>query len=270
MRARGSIGFGLVPSMEAAAHRARLSELCDLVSAGVGTRFFPYYGASYREMMAAVERGDAGIAWLPPLLVLEAVDRKLGSPLVVPVRRGTTSYYAALLVRRGGPRTLAALKGTTVAWVDKESAAGYLVPRAHLASNALDPDRLFARELFLKSHEAVVDAVAAGRADVCATYCTVEPGTHRVLQGGWTQPDGTTTKQVEILTTVGPIPNDALLVADRLPAEVCALLQRWLLSLESARARAIFRETLRADGFQMATSVHYAPLRKLMERTKQG
>ena len=57
-----------------------------------------------------------------------------------------------------------------VAAFDRTSAAGYIVPRIHLAARDIDPTRYFRRELFLRSHAEVVRAVLDGRADIGATY----------------------------------------------------------------------------------------------------
>lgn len=262
-RVHGSTGFGVVPSVDAAANRPRFVEICELLGRATGTPFHPYFGASYRDMLSALSQDDAGLAWVPPLLALEGMEKKLASPLVVPVRRGSTSYYSAILVRPGGPTLLTGLRGCTIAWVDRDSVTGYQLPRAHLASLGMDPDDMFPRELFLKTHEAAVDALVSGRADVCATYCTVEPGSRRSVQGAWTSPDGSSSRPVEVLTTLGPIPNDGLVVSDRMPREAQTSLLRFLLAPDP-RTRELFKLTMRAESFHAATPAHYAHLRRLV------
>src|SRR5206468_2425304 len=100
---------------------------------------------------------------------IELEDEGVASVLAIPARRGMTTYHAAFIVRRGGPKTLVELRGRRAAWVQRDSAAGYLVPRMHLAAQGFDVLRFFSRELFVHAHSGVIDAVVSGDADVGAT-----------------------------------------------------------------------------------------------------
>jgi ABC-type phosphate/phosphonate transport system substrate-binding protein len=87
------------------------------------------------------------------------------------VREDRTEFRSVLFVDAAGPfRKLDDLVGKKIAWVDEASAAGYIVPRLHLAAKGIDPARLFGEELFLRSHHDVVHAVFDGRAHVGASY----------------------------------------------------------------------------------------------------
>ena len=70
------------------------------------------------------------------------------TPLAIPTRRGATVYHAALIVRRDGPKTIEECRGRRATWVQRDSAADYLVPRLHMAAQGLDVLRFFSRELF--------------------------------------------------------------------------------------------------------------------------
>src|SRR4051794_14105571 len=111
------------------AAQALLKELCEIASNVTGTVFYAHHALSYRELADSLEHGDLGIAWMPPIPAIELEDKGIASPLALPFRRGGSTYHSAFIVRRGGPKTLAELQGRRVAWVDRESAAGYLVPR---------------------------------------------------------------------------------------------------------------------------------------------
>ena len=69
------------------------------------------------------------------------------------------------------------------------SASGYVVPRVGLAAVGVDPRVAFAEERFWHSHEAVVRAVVAGRADFGATYAGVGPG-GEITRGSWMDVQG--------------------------------------------------------------------------------
>jgi phosphonate transport system substrate-binding protein len=255
-------GFGIVPSTELQdAGRMLFEELCERASDEANVRFSPIIASDYRELMAMLERGEIGLAWMPPVATIELTEmRRLATCLAIPARRGATVYHAALIVRRGGPRNIEELKGRRAAWVQRDSAAGYLVPRIELAAQGINVLRYFSRELFVHSHPGVVDAVASGDADVGATYCHVEPGTNKVSRGPWTDEDGRALRPIEPIATFGPIPNDALVASMELPTPARTGLTRWLLDLDP-RARDLFERILGAHDFRVPSPDHFDALR---------
>lgn len=261
---RTSYAFGIVRSLESSSTRAKLGEICDALSQALGVVVFPHVSVAYRELADLIDRGQLGFAWVPPLLAIDREDRKLIVPVALPVRRGTTSYYAAIIARRGTLRTLDDLHGVRMAWVDKSSAAGYVVPRMHLVGAGFDVQTLFASESFAHTHDGVVDAVVSGRADAGAAFCTIDPRTQRVLQAGWTAADGTAQKPVDVLALAGPIPNDGVFAASSVPEELRNKLLEILLAPDPGLREAL-DAVLRAETFRAATSAHYDPLRRLMK-----
>jgi phosphonate transport system substrate-binding protein len=253
-------GFGIVRSNDWGQGQSPFEELCALASGAAGVRFEPVVAASYAELTAALADGEVGLAWLPPVPTIDLETRGTASVLAIPARRGSTTYHAAFIVRRGGPKTLAELRGRRAAWVQRDSAAGYLVPRMHLAAQGFDVLRFFARELFVHSHLGVIDAVVSGEADVGATFCSVDAPSGKVLRSGWQDEDGQSIRPVEVLTTMGPIPNDALVAHAELPAAARAALTRWLLTLDG-RAKQIFEGMLGSGDFRVPAPNHFEMLR---------
>ncbi len=267
---RASFGFGIVRAVDAASARAKLTEACEQLSRALGVVVFPHQAVSYRDLADGIERGTLGFAWLPPMLAIELEDRRQIEPVALPVRRGTTSYHSAIVARRGSAKTLDDLRGKRMAWVDKASAGGYVVPRMHLVGAGFDVRNLFASEMFVGTHDAVVDTLLAGRADVGATFCTVDPRSHRVVQAGWTAADGTAHKPVDVVALAGPIPNDAIFAHVSVGLDLRAKLLSVLTSPD-AKAREAIDAVLRAEAFRPATSAHYEPLRRMIATaTRRG
>lgn len=255
-----SWGFGMVRSNDWGQGLTPFEELCALASAASGLKLSPVVSASYAELTAAILDGEVGLAWLPPIPTIELETRGAASVLAIPARGGSSTYHAAFIVRRGGPKSLPELRGRRAAWVQRDSAAGYLVPRMHLAAQGFDVLRFFARELFVHSHFAVIDAVVSGEADVGASFCTLDAPTGRVTRSAWQDEHGQSLRPVEVLTTMGPIPNDALVAANEVPAAARAALTRWLLTLDG-RARQIFDTMLGSGDFRVPAENHYEVLR---------
>lgn len=266
MRPRGTIGFGLARALDFHASLGQMAELCDLLSRAVGAVFYPHHALSYRELASGLERGELGLAWTPPVTAIEILDLKLATLLVTPVRRGSTLYHSAMLVRPGGPATVAELKGKRVAWVDRESAAGHLVPKMHLATLGCDPGSFFAQEIFAGSHIGVVEALVSGRVDGCATFCKLDGG-GRPVQGGWTGSDGKAIRPVEVLVTIGPVPNDAIMASSTLDAELRSRILRWFLDPPAPRAKQLLADLVRAESCLAVGPAHYEPLRRLMQQS---
>lgn len=253
-------GFGIVRSIDWSEGKASFEDLCELASAAAGITFDPVVTGSYDELAAAIRDKEVGLAWLPPVPTIDLQARGLASVLAIPARRGATSYHAAFIVRRGGPKTLAELRGRRAAWVQRDSAAGYLVPRMHLAAQGFDVLRFFSRELFTHSHSGVVDAVCSGDVDVGATFCNVDVATGRVVRSMWQDDNGTSIRPIEALATMGPIPNDALVASSEVPAAARSALTRWLLTLDG-RAKEIFDALLGSGDFRVPAPNHYEVLR---------
>jgi phosphonate transport system substrate-binding protein len=253
-------GFGIVRSNDWSDGKTPFAELCALASEAAGVRFEPVMTSSYDELAVAIREGEVGLAWLPPVPTIELEARGAASVLAIPARRGATTYHAAFIVRRGGPKTLAELRGRRAAWVQRDSAAGYLVPRMHLAAQGFDVLRFFSRELFVHSHNGVVDAVVSGDADVGATFCSVDVPTGKVLRSSWQDEHGVSIRPIEAIATMGPIPNDALVAASEVPAGARSSLTRWLLTLDG-RAKEIFERLLGSGDFRVPAPNHYEMLR---------
>src|SRR5262245_54622408 len=93
------------------AGRSLFQELCEVLSEATSISFRPVITPGYRELAGSLERGDLGLAWLPPIPTTDLESRGLTTVLAIPSRHGTTSYHSALIVRRGGPQTIDDLKG---------------------------------------------------------------------------------------------------------------------------------------------------------------
>jgi ABC-type phosphate/phosphonate transport system substrate-binding protein len=265
----------------------------------LGTIFVPHHPATYGELVERCERGDLALAWVPPIATARLQASGAVSVLALPVRRGAVCYRAALITQEGGPAALADVKGATIGWVDRESCSGYVMPRLFLAASSLDIKQLFAREIFLGSHSAVVDAVVSKRVEVGATFCAVEassgdrgslasiapppaaPPPARNRQSvrppttsgtfpswTWSGHDGKPNPSVRLLAATGPIPNDAVIVSSQLPVEMRSKLLRWFLDLKDERAKKFCGDLFGAGAFRVAAPEHFLALQQMMRAAR--
>jgi phosphonate transport system substrate-binding protein len=205
---------------------------------------------SYAALEAALSAGHAQLAWVPPILLADGDDTRL-EPLVTSLRGGTAEYCSVLFVRADSDvYTLADLRGSKVAWVDRCSAAGYLLPRMHLIAEGLRLDSLFAHEFFLGSHDAVVRAVFDGSVDVAATFGGPPSSAGRDAdeRSGFNQIEPR--KPVRVIFRSAPVPSDAVVCDASLPNDLRIRVTTALLHLGTfAVGRMVTRRLFGADGF---------------------
>ncbi|MEB2313041.1 MAG: PhnD/SsuA/transferrin family substrate-binding protein [Sorangiineae bacterium] len=255
-----ALDFGIVANSERT--ELALGQFCRSLSLASGVELRPCVVSSYEALSQALLMGDIQLGWTAPLLAVGLEDRGAAIPLVVVVRGVRAGYHSALFVRSDSPhRRLEELDGLTAAWVSRQSASGYFVPRWHLASLGVDVQRAFRREIFCASHEEVVEAVASGSADIGATHVGLEPLGGELASAPWIDL-GMTPGSMRVLLLVGPIPGDLIVASPAVPVAERQRLTAALLGFRDdhdALALALFQATR----FEPAPEDHLALLRRL-------
>ncbi len=248
--------------------REHVDTFCRALAAATGLDVTGIGLWHYHRLLEAMETGDVDLAWLPPILAAQAAYDGRAIPIAVPVRGGVSSYSTALFVDERSPvRSPHDLVGARAAWVDRQSVSGYLLIRAHLRSLGLMPERAFASDRFLGSHEAVVHAVMEDTADVGATFIHLDerPGRRepRILRAGWGD------ARMRVIAHAGPIPSDVVSASTRLAAADARLVQDALLHGRHAALRAASLALLGADVFVTPVATHLRALALLLPRLEE-
>ncbi len=238
-----------------------LTELCSELRREMERPTSGHLMISYDELLSAAERDDFHLMWLPPLVARKAISSGSATALAVPVRAGSTGYATALFTRDDSDiRRVDELEGKRVAWVDENSLAGYVLPRALLRGRGLQVDSLFAEEKLLGSHEAVVAAVCKGEVDVGATFARIERddgGTEMVTS------KALASKPTRILAHHGPVPADLLAVGREVDAKTRDRLRRVLVTQPDAELTQVSCRLLECDGFELLDPLHLRVLDEL-------
>jgi phosphonate transport system substrate-binding protein len=254
-----SVRVGIAFASHASELRARLDQFCAALGAALGLRASGLGVWHYHRLLEALEMGDIDVAWLPPILAAQAVARGRVLPIALPVRDGAAFYSTALFTRPDARwRSAADLSGARAAWVDRRSAAGYLVIRAHLRRAGLDLDKAFGADQFHGAHDAVARAVHEGDADVGATFAHFDPKTGAVLRGGWGD------LPVRVIERAGPIPSDVLAIGTHVPEPLRAAIQAALVGGEHRPIAAAAAALFSAESFLAPQSEHLEPLQGLL------
>jgi len=260
-----SLTVGMAITTDPEATRGLLDQFCEALSDATGVPVKSRAVWHYHHLLDGLADREIDILWLPPIVAMRAAAVGRVIPIALPLRNGSCFYRAVLFARRDSPlETVADLDGVRAAWVDRQSASGYLGIRAHLIAMGLELEEVFGSDLFLGTHDGVSGAVRDGEADVGATFCHLDEsksdGDVLVPQrGGWGE------TPVRLLSCSAPIPSDVMACDNRLPSLARRLVQSALIESQNSDLQQAARALLGAEGFVIPKDAHLAPLRGLLE-----
>jgi phosphonate transport system substrate-binding protein len=249
----GRTRLGVIPLGDGG--EARLRAFLTALSSVLETEIDLHQAADYRALASAVEQGLVQYAWLPPLAAARAVRSGSITPVAVAVRHGVTSYLTGLVtLESSAVRSLADLRGLRAAWVDRESASGYVVIRAALRAQGVSLVDAFREDLFVRNHAEVARALESGRADVGATCFNVASGAVQIGRSKYTGLNGTPLPDVRILAQAGPIPSDAFAAHKSVSPIALGKLDTALVGARPANLFEAAKGLMFADAFQRPDS----------------
>ncbi len=260
---RTTLRFGLIPRGDegSESERAFVAAAAEALERDVEV----HRAADYRVVLTGLEQQLVDFAWLPPLVGGRALRAGLIDPVAIVMRYGDTEYRTALITRADSRiHELKDLRGVRVAWVDRESASGYVVLRAALMKAGVHLTDAFAHEVFLRSHAAVARAVMKGDVDVGATCGHVDKDGVRFARSPFAGDGGLSDTDLRAVFTAGPIPSDLFAVRRGVAPGIRLGIERALLQGLPARMQAAARALVHGDSFEIPTPEHRRMLEALL------
>ena len=202
----------------------------------------------------AVLGGAVDLAWAPPLLCGRAEPS--ARLILRAIRAGRSTYRAALVGRRADRLAPAGLSGKRAAWVDPYSTAGYLLPRAFLRSQGVDPDRDLAAKRSWGSYRDALLAVVSGQADFAPIFAA--GGDPEFIRTALADQIGPEARLLGPFALTGEAPNDGLVATQRLGEAEARQLVAGLVS--PGPIPSILLDVCEADAFELAPPGTYATL----------
>lgn len=137
--------------------------------------------------------------------------------LVTQERDGSTSYIAVMYVRAdSGITSLEQMRGRSMAWADPNSASGFLIPRAALRQQGVNPESYFGRTGFAGGHEQAIVAVLGRQFDAGVTWASSvgeeSEGFARGMLRATAEKGLLNMRDIRIIWRSGPIQNGPLVV----------------------------------------------------------
>ncbi|MBX3188900.1 MAG: PhnD/SsuA/transferrin family substrate-binding protein [Labilithrix sp.] len=253
--------FGMVVASGAEGLGAKVEKLLRWTSKQTGVEISLGEAPSYEQLAKEVRASRVDVAWLPPIVRLRLGGEvsALGSIL----RDGRITYETALIVRKDSKaKTIAQLKDARAGWVDRWSAAGFVLPRVNLALFGIDPRTFFRTETFFGSHRGVVEALRDGACDVAGTYAQADVK-GKVKGGSWSEIEGA---DVRVLATFGAIPPDVIATrADLAEGHVSAIRDSLRAASVDEQGRRLLRAVFGGEAFVEDMAKSYESLARALD-----
>lgn len=226
-----------------------------------------YISKNYEDLVDAMKDRKIDFAFFTAKTFVDA-ETKAGAKVLLKKVWTQPFYHAALIGHAGGklPRgpvtRLKDIKGKKIAFVDRDSASGYLYPMVFLRKNGF-AEKDFSEILWTGHHAASVEKLANGDADVIATFADDE----KARTGAWTKFHPQGKLAVKVLWVSEPIPNDPFAVRqefyNRYPMVTHSLMMALIDVFEKKRDR--FAGLLGTKELVPATSRQYDPVREMVK-----
>jgi phosphonate transport system substrate-binding protein len=260
-RVKSSLRLGLIPLGADAGAMDRVSAFAAGFGSAVGAPIELHKAADYRALVAAFEQGLVDCAWLPPLTAARVMRGAIAVPAAIAVRNGTTSYMTGLLsLKSSGIASAAQLNGVRAAWVDRESASGYVLIRAALKAKGVSLVDAFREELFVRSHAEVARALHEKRADVGATCFNFTDRGIEIARSGY---DDLANDAVNVVAHAGPIPSDIFALHRSVAINMLPKVQSVLVDGHRAAAHDAACGLMHSDGFARPNAAHVRMIESL-------
>ena len=210
--------------------------------------------SSYDDVVTTLKSGDAGFAILPPYLFLDARRATPGlRPLATKMIDGSTGSDGVIVVAESSSATdLRGLKGSTFCYPDKKSTTGWLLARATMRKQKVDPDVDLVTHIS-GNHTQVLRDVTSGVCVAGATY-----------SGGYLAADraGIPVGRVRTLMITGRSPQDMVVAAPATSSADQELMLKALLAIDPMRS--LGQDTVgtleRISGFAVPRLAEYEAL----------
>lgn len=139
---------------------------------GMKVEFTPV--TDYAAIVEALGTKKIDMAWLGGLTYIQAKLRTNGAAIPIIQRAEDEKFTSVFIVpANSNLKSLADLKGKTIAFGSPASTSGHLMPRYFLIQAGINPDKDFKNVAFDGAHDATVAFVGSGRADVGALNSSV-------------------------------------------------------------------------------------------------
>lgn len=248
--------IGLVPEYDVFELRRSYQPLIRYLSHRLGRRVETVTLGTYEAVLLDFQDKQIDGAFLGALTAFLAMDRFDARVVAKPQRMdGTSTYQGVLFVRKDSPiQSLDQLPGHSIAML-RATTAGSLYPLAEMAKRGYLDRTDAPRFAWMGTHDEVIEAVIAGRAEVGAVKS--------VRLNSFEQAHGD--KIIRRLATSPAVPNNALILRSDIAEQWGAKLTQVLLEMDQDPAGQEALKTLGVTRFVPCATQEYDVLFEMIE-----
>ncbi len=187
--------------------------------------------SGYSTVLKAIRDGTVDGAFLGSFATALAIEKLGVEPLARPVwLDGSASYRGLILVRKeAGIHSVKQMKGRRLVFVDSMTFGGYIFPLAYLRRHGVeDPETYFQSSYFAGSHDAAIQSLLDGKAEVGCSKNTI------FFRQAKEKPE--IMKSLEVLAESPEVPSNALAVRKDLPDSLRSAIRATLMEMENRAA----------------------------------
>lgn len=250
-----SIIIGLLPEMNVFKQKQRFEPLAAYLSERMGITVKLSILSRYGNIIERMKEEEIDGAFLGSFTGALAISQLGVVPLARPVNMdGTSTYYGHIFVRKDSSiKTVADMKDKTLALVERATTAGYVFPLAWFKRQGVkNIDTYFNEHFFVGSHDAAIDAVLNGEADVGAAKNTI----YERMQEAHPRIED----ELVILASSPRVPSNSLCVREGLPEQYKVQLKNLLLGLHQDEKGISVLKKLGAEHFVATSKEDYQPV----------
>jgi phosphonate transport system substrate-binding protein len=247
--------IGLIPEMNVFNQMERFQPLAEYLTKKTGVRVKITILSRYGNIVDRFVTDKMDGAFFGSFTGALAIEKLGVEPLARPVNvDGSSTYHGYIFVRKdSGIRSVRDMKGKKMAFVEKATTAGYIFPVAYLRQNGVaDIDSFFGEYYFAGSHDAAIQAVLDGRADIGAAKHSI----YDLVK----EKDPRVDKELTILAESAKVPSNGLCVRKGLNSAIRKNLKMTLLNMHDTEEGRKVLEKFGAIKFIETTVADYEPV----------
>jgi len=154
-KAKPRLNFGFVPVMNVEEMLKQFQGLSDYLSDELDMEVRLVPSRDYNDLIDKLNSKEIDIGTAGSYVAYKAIKEHGAILLARPEKNGISTYTGLIVVRKdSGITRLEDLKGKSFAYVDQNTSAGYVYPRALLKEKGYDPDSFFGKTIFAGKHDA--------------------------------------------------------------------------------------------------------------------
>jgi phosphonate transport system substrate-binding protein len=165
--ASAEIKFGILPRLSAQEMHRMFDPLAEYLTKETGEKVSIVVTKDFAAYKEAVQAGQFDIGFSNPVIYVQLKQNTNLAPLVLSAEKKAGTRFRGVIIARkdSGIEKVQDLKGKKLAFVDEDSAAGYIFQMLLLSKAGMDVKKDFTRLPFAKKHDNVTMAVFNKAAD---------------------------------------------------------------------------------------------------------